>query len=130
MNCVLKTLLPLILPLSFVVGMTCAAPAADGAQPTGTHRIGVIMQPVASQQEGLRQGLRELGYIEGKNLVIEWRPSSARNEELQLLAAELGRSGVELIVASGTPAARAASQTTTLPGRVSRNRSGWQRSGS
>ena len=79
------------------------------------HRIGVLMDPVPSQEEGLRQGLRELGYVEGKNLIVEWRRSSARNEELESIAADLARSNVELIVASGTPAARAGSLATRLP---------------
>jgi putative ABC transport system substrate-binding protein len=73
------------------------------------------MPPVPSQEEGLRQGLRDLGYIEGKTMHIEWRRSSGTKEELQALATDLARSDVELIVASGTPAARAASQVTTMP---------------
>jgi putative ABC transport system substrate-binding protein len=73
------------------------------------------MPPVPSQEEGLRQGLRDLGYIEGKTLHIEWRRSSGTIAELQTLATDLARSNVELIVASGTPAARAASQVTTMP---------------
>jgi putative ABC transport system substrate-binding protein len=73
------------------------------------------MPPVPSQEEGLRQGLRDLGYIEGKTMHIEWRRSSGTKEELQALATDLARSKVALIVASGTPAARAASQVTTMP---------------
>jgi len=87
----------------------------EAAEPTTTHLIGVLMPPVPSQEEGLRQGLRDLGYIEGKTIVIEWRRSSGTMEELQALATDLARSKVELIVASGTPAARAASQVTTIP---------------
>lgn len=88
---------------------------ANAADPNSIHRIGVLMDPIPSQEEGLRQGLLEFGYIEGENLLIEWRRSSARNEELESLATDLARSNVELIVASGTPAARAGSHATTLP---------------
>lgn len=90
-------------------------PAVEAAEPTTIHRIGVLMPPVPSQEEGLRQGLRDLGYIEGKTILIEWRRSSGTAEEMQALATDLARSKVELIVASGTPAARAASQVTTIP---------------
>ena len=92
-----------------------SAPArAD--QPPAIHRIGVLMPPLAtSPEEGLRQGLRELGYVEGKSILIEWRRSAATGEQLQLLATDLAKSKVDLIVAVGAPAARAALAATTLP---------------
>jgi putative tryptophan/tyrosine transport system substrate-binding protein len=100
--------------------MTCAgftvallAGVAYADQPPGIPRIGVLMPPVTSMEEGLRQGLRELGYIEGKSIVIEWRRSTGTREELQLLAADLIRSKVELIVTAGTAATSAAMETTT-----------------
>ena len=66
--------------------------------------------------EGLLQGLREHGYVEGKNIVIEYRFSEERNDRLPALAAELVALKVELIVASGTPASFAAKQaTSTIP---------------
>ena len=71
------------------------------------------MPPVASMEEGLRQGLRELGYIEGESIVIEWRRSTGTREELRLLAADLIRSKVDLIVTAGTAAARVVMETTT-----------------
>ena len=71
------------------------------------------MPPVTSMEEGLREGLRELGYVEGKSIVIEWRRSTGTREELQLLAADLIRSKVDLIVTAGTSATRAAMETTT-----------------
>ena len=95
-------------------GMMQASVDAIAAAPIELHRIGVMMQPVTSQEAGLRQGLDEFGYVEGTNIIIDWRPSAARNQELQAIAESLARSGVELIVASGTPAARAA-QATNLP---------------
>jgi putative ABC transport system substrate-binding protein len=66
--------------------------------------------------EGFLQGLRERGYVEGRNIVIEYRFSEGRNERLPELAAELIAAKVDLIVASGSPASVAASQATrTIP---------------
>ena len=66
--------------------------------------------------EGLRQGLRERGYVEGQNIVIEYRFSEDRNDRLSALAAELVAMKVQLIVASGTPASFAARDaTSTIP---------------
>jgi ABC-type uncharacterized transport system substrate-binding protein len=66
--------------------------------------------------EGFRRGLREHGYIEGQNIVIEYRFSEDRNDRLPALAAELVVLKVNLIVASGTPASFAAKQaTSTVP---------------
>lgn len=65
---------------------------------------------------GLLQGLREHGYVEGQNIVIDYRFSEDRNDRLPALAAELVASKVHLIVASGTPASFAAKQaTSTIP---------------
>lgn len=66
--------------------------------------------------EGFLQGLREHGYVDGQNIVIEYRFSGDRNDRLPELAAELVQLKVELIVASGTPASFAAKQaTSTIP---------------
>ena len=66
--------------------------------------------------EGFRKGLQELGYVEGKNIVIEYRFSEGKDERLPDLAHELVVLKVELIVASGTPASFAAAKTTrTVP---------------
>jgi putative ABC transport system substrate-binding protein len=63
-----------------------------------------------------RQGLRELGYVEGKNLVIEWRSAEGNNERLPGLATELVNLKVDVIVTAGTPAISAAQKaTTTIP---------------
>ena len=69
----------------------------------------------SSGEQGLRDGLRELGYINGKSIVIEWRRSLGTDKELRSLASELASAKVELIVAFSTPAARAVFQTTTVP---------------
>jgi len=66
--------------------------------------------------EGFLQGLREHGYVEGRNILIEYRFSDGRNERLPNLAVELVTLKVDLILASGSPASLAASQATrTIP---------------
>jgi putative ABC transport system substrate-binding protein len=66
--------------------------------------------------EGFLQGLREHGYVEGQNIVIEYRFSGDRNDRLHEFAAELVALKVDLIVASGSPASFAAKQVTkTVP---------------
>src|SRR5207302_11019621 len=66
--------------------------------------------------EAFRQGLRELGYVEGKNIVIEWRWAEGKFDRLPDLAAELVRLNVEVIVTGGSTSTRAAKKvTTTVP---------------
>lgn len=89
-------------------------------QAAKVHRIGFLA--VGSREgraflvEGFLQGLREHGYVEGRNIVIEYRFSEDKNDRLPELAAELVGLKVELIVASGTPASFAAKEaTSTIP---------------
>lgn len=64
----------------------------------------------------LRQGMREFGYVEGKNLLIEWRSAGGSNEKLPDLATELVNLKVDVIVTGGTPAAKAVQKaTSTIP---------------
>src|SRR5215470_12494276 len=66
--------------------------------------------------EGFRQGLRELGYVEGKNIAIEWRYAEGKEELVPKLAAELVQLNVEIIVTDGTNVTRAAKNATkTIP---------------
>ena len=85
-------------------------------QPTTTPRIGVI-DPLASMifAESLRDALRQAGYSEGKNIVLEWRGTAETEEELLGVVDELVRSKVDIFVTVGTPATRAALQRTALP---------------
>jgi ABC-type uncharacterized transport system substrate-binding protein len=97
-----------------------AAPLAAGAQPTGkAWRIGVLMNlypPDADPPQALRKALRDLGYIEGQNLVIDWRYQLGQGDRLPTLAAELVRLEPHIIVADATGAVRAAMQaTSTIP---------------
>jgi putative ABC transport system substrate-binding protein len=92
----------------------CERPDQQAAK---VHRIGFLA--VGSREgrafliEGFLQGLREHGYVEGQNIVIEYRFSDDRNDRLPELAAELVNLKVEVIVASGTPASFAAKQATS-----------------
>jgi putative tryptophan/tyrosine transport system substrate-binding protein len=100
---------------------TVAAPLVVEAQSAEkTYRIGYLGNASALAQakrvESLRAGLRDLGYEEGKNIVIEFRWAEGRYERLPDLAAELVRLKVDVLVTAGTPGALAAKQaTTTIP---------------
>ena len=101
-----------------IVGLTLwLGVGAIGAAAAGPPRIG-FLTPIPESgpdREGFRQGLRELGYIEGKNILIEWRRADT-GQELRALADGLIEAKVAVIVASGTQAARAAMQATaTIP---------------
>ncbi len=103
-------------PVVIVVLMLLAAPLAGEAEPTGkVFRIGVL-SPTPSTAIGfpelLRQNLRELGYVEGRNLAIEWRDAEGKTERFDDLAAELVRLKVDVIVAI-VPAATFAAKRST-----------------
>ena len=96
-----------------VAGGLLIVPLALRAQQAGRiYRIGVLEAIPAAQNtanlDALRKGLRELGYVEGRNLVIEYRSADGRAERFPELASELVRLKVDLIVTRGTPAATAA----------------------
>jgi putative ABC transport system substrate-binding protein len=98
-----------------------AAPLTAGAQtPTKVPRIGFLSSLSSTETTGsfesFRQGLRELGYVEGQNITIEYRYAERRPERLPALAAELVRLKVDVIVTGGPPAPEAAKQaTSTIP---------------
>ena len=89
---------------------------ADAQQPAKILRIGYLSSDspstIAVRIEAFRQGLRELGHVEGKNIVIEWRFAEGKADRLAGLAAELVRLKVEVIVTSGPAATRAAKEAT------------------
>jgi len=106
--------------LTLVLGLFLAPLAAGAQQPAKLPRIGLLIQnpiaPVAHLWEAFRQGLRELGYVEGQNIAIEVRSAEGKYERLPALAAELVRLRVDAIVVGSTPAAFAAKQATmTIP---------------
>jgi len=100
----------------FLVATSLAALAQQGK----VWRIGFLASEsasaTASQLEALRAGLRDLGYVERRNIVFEYRWAEWKYEQLSHLAAELVRLNVDVLVTSGTPGVRAAKQaTTTIP---------------
>jgi putative ABC transport system substrate-binding protein len=93
---------------------------AEPQQPTKVPRIGFLgftsLSAIAARIEAFRQGLRELGYVEGKDIVIEYRSPEGRLDRLPDLAAELVRLKVDVIVTSGPSVTRAVKEaTTTIP---------------
>ncbi len=108
--------------VALTCGLLAAPPAAEAQQAKKVPRIGVLLTgspeaPLTLAVFGaFRQGLRELGYVEGQNIVIEERSAQGKVERFPDLAAELVRLKVDLIFAGNTPAARAAKQaTSTIP---------------
>ncbi len=98
-----------------------AAPlAAEAQQAKGNRRIGFLSPASAADGlpnlEALRAGLRELGYVEGRNITIEARWADGRSERLPQLAAELVRLPVDVLCTAGTPSSDAAKHaTSTIP---------------
>jgi putative ABC transport system substrate-binding protein len=94
--------------------------SAQAQQPAKIPRIGfyldVTASSVAGRIEGFRQGLRDLGYVEGKNIIVEWRSAEGNPERRGEVAAELVRLKVDLIVSPGPTATRVLRDTTsTIP---------------
>ena len=111
--------------LSVVGASLLAAPLAGLAQrPARMPTVGFLISETPAGQESrleaLRAGLRERGYVEGKNIAIEMRSAIGQYEQLPKLADELVRLRVDVLVAFGSKAARAArSASTTIPDRKS-----------
>ena len=107
--------------LSTVAGGLLAAPLAAEAQPTGkVYRIGFILTATPNETghllKALNEGLRELGYVEGRNVVFERRYAEGRQERLPALAAELVRLNVDIFVTGSNPVIAAVKQVTaTIP---------------
>ena len=102
---------------TFLAGLCALAvvSAAEAQQSAAIPKIGVITIGVGASSpylEAFRQGLREHGYIEGKNIVLEYRFAQGRADRLPGMAAELVRLNVNVIVTESTPAALAVSQAT------------------
>lgn len=96
-------------------------PLGADAQPTGkVYRLGFLASGTSTASVGMveafRDGMRELGWVEGRNVVVDYRFAEGRNELLPGLAAELVRKRVDLIVAANSPTAIAArNATSTIP---------------
>jgi putative tryptophan/tyrosine transport system substrate-binding protein len=94
--------------------------SASAQQPAKIHRIGYLSGGFPSanalRTDAFRQGLRELGYVEGKNIVIEYRYPEGKPDRLPALAAELVRLKIDVIITSGPSVTRAAKEATvTIP---------------
>ena len=87
-------------------------------EPAKIWRIGVLVSSSASlnasRDDALRQGLREMGYVEGKNIIMEYRYAEGKLDRLSELAADLVRSRPDLILVGGTRVAVAAKQATSV----------------
>ena len=102
---------------------TLAAPLAVGAQPAArTPRIGVLLPGTPTtatrspRMQGFYESLRELGWVEGQNVIFERRYAEGQYDRLSALATELTRLNVDVIVTASTPPAKAAkSATTSIP---------------
>jgi putative ABC transport system substrate-binding protein len=91
--------------------------SVEAQQPKKVPRIGYLAaDPQAPTREAFRQGLRDLGYVEGQNILIEWRYAEDKIDRFPELAAELVRLKVDVIVAANAAAVGALKQaTTTIP---------------
>jgi ABC transporter substrate binding protein len=106
--------------ITLLLGGLWSPSGAGAQQATKVARIGYLSVNLAAAppnlHEAFRQGLRDPGYVEGRNVVIEYRDAEGRPEQLPRLAAELVALKVDVIMAGSTPNARAAKQaTTTIP---------------
>src|SRR5215831_12485565 len=105
-----------------LAALAAAAPAAVAQHPAKVARIGYLASDLAGGNmparlhDAFRQGLRDLGYVEGRNVVIEYRDAQGKLETLPARAAELVALKVDVIFAPGTQHALAAQQATkTIP---------------
>src|SRR5262249_40437683 len=104
----------------YAVLFALSFPARAAQHPGKMPRIGFLGAASASgyapQLEAFRQGLRDLGYVEGKNIILEYRWAEGTYDRLPVLAAELVRLKPDLVLTHGTAGTRAAKQaTTTIP---------------
>jgi len=103
--------------LVFLGGAAALSPVATRAQGSGVRTIGWLGYRSAKANvhrvAGFRKGLRETGYAEGRNVRIEFHSSGGQYQQLPAMAADLVRRRVDVIFASGVPAALAAKQATT-----------------
>jgi putative tryptophan/tyrosine transport system substrate-binding protein len=100
--------------ISICLLLTVLMPAVSGAQqPLKVPRIGYLAPSVSANRSPFEQALRDLGYVEGKNIVIEWRANEGKLDRNPALAAELVRLKVDVIVAAGSGEIRAAKEAST-----------------
>ena len=119
--------------ITLIGGAAAAWPLAAHAQQQKVWRIGML--DTASRELNsanlavFYKELRDFGYVEGQNLIIEYRSADGRNERLPDLVSELLRLNVDLIVVRGTPevlAIKNATSTTASPGQIDGSSSTWR----
>ena len=90
----------------------------EAQQPKKVPRIGILSNAVqfgdSGRYEAFRQGLRELGYVGGRNIVIEYRSAEGKSDRVPALAAELVRLKMDVIVTTGPTVTRAAKEATSI----------------
>ena len=104
--------------IEIVTALAATWPLATHAQPTNKiARVGFLGSATAAGSaqsvRALREGLKALGYVEGKNILIEFRWAEGKYERLPELVADLNRLQVDVLVTHGTPGTQAAKRTTT-----------------
>jgi putative ABC transport system substrate-binding protein len=107
-----------VLTLSAMLFALCSV--AEAQQPAKVPRIGFLavapLSTLAQRTDGFRQGLRELGYVEGKNIFVEWRSAEGNPDRVPKLAAELVQLKIDVIVTAGSRATHSAkAATVTIP---------------
>ena len=90
----------------------CSAIPVSGRAPAKVPRVGVLWTAEPAMVDAFRHGLRDLGYVEGRDIVLEYRYHAGAPEHLPSLAAELVSLPVDVLVTSGAPGIRAAQQAT------------------
>jgi ABC-type uncharacterized transport system substrate-binding protein len=104
--------------LSILFVVVLLAVAAEAQQPKKVPQIGFLFVSSLSSNsariEAFHQGLRDLGYVEGKNIAIEWRSAEGRPDRVPALAAELARLKIELMVTAGPAATRPTKEATVI----------------
>jgi putative tryptophan/tyrosine transport system substrate-binding protein len=106
--------------VTLALGILVASLASEAQQPANIPRIGYLLgssrTALAARIEAFRQGLRDLGYVEGENIVIEWRSAEGKFDRLRALADELVRLKVDILVSPGPTVTRVLKEaTTTIP---------------
>src|SRR6266511_85131 len=105
--------------VALVVTLAMCGAVAQAQQPTKVPRIGYLnagssSSSISARLDSFRQGLRELGYVEGKNIVIEYRYAEGKLDRVLALAAELVRLKVDVIVTAGPIPTRSAKEAASI----------------